>query len=204
MRETHNTIRNTNSWDKAVDLLYELKTKYKKFVKLAFVFQKDNYLDFNTLSKFMKKEGIPIDILCYSSGGMGQPGSEDCPDYKDGIDNVLRELPADLIGEDKIKYLKLVKNKIEGKLKSQKCIVPSFKFMVDAKGNVYPCSAWEKPVGNVLKAKSFSDIWKSYSNLRKKIRQGNHPWCIKCRSCELTINSVVGLGYLKKRLKKFI
>ena len=214
MRENHNRIRGTNSWDKAIGLLYELKAVHGKNAKLAFVFQKGNYADLKTIALFMKKEGIPVDVLCYCSGGMGQPSEGSTRsiegidgaliadmDYSAELSRALGEIPEGLLGREKMEYLRLIEKKTAGKVDKQKCQVPNFKFMVDASGGVYPCSAWEKTVGNVLEQENFNVVWNSYRGLRKQIRSGNHPRCINCRSCELVINYVTGLNYLKKVFK---
>ena len=53
-----------------------------------------------------------------------------------------------------------------------------FAFSVSVNGEVFPCCAWNKPIGNI-KEKTFSAIWESAEakEIRKKIRAKQCPMC---------------------------
>ncbi len=202
MRDTHNFLRGVNTWDASVDLMFTLKNQYNKDVVVSFVVQQGNYKELRTMTEFFNRQGILNYILCYSSGGMGQPSFK--PNYQNELQYVLDNIKQYNFREEQIEYLNLVKTKFNPLLAEQKCIAPNIKLMIDGKGNVYPCSAWQSPVGNIFEHKNFQDLWQSYSNLRQVIRSGQHKRCAECTSCELIPNFVYGHNFNKKVFKHLI
>jgi len=205
MRDTHNNLRGLDCWDKAVDLVYELKFKYKKNVAVSTVIQKDNESDFPILSAFLKNFGIIQYILCYSSGGMGQP--EKASDYSSHIKKISKNPQDYHLRYEQSQYINLINDKFDGKIKKQDCLSLYKKLMIDAQGNVFSCSAWSKPIGNLFKEQNLKNIWIGSRPLRDSIRSQNVDRCVRCRSCEIISNYVYGKGFfaqLNKRIKKIL
>lgn len=197
LEKTHDTLRDMKgAWNRAVNILFELKKRYNKEVSVSFVLQEKNYKEFKLLHEFLNNFEIPLYILCYSSGGMGQPKNKG--DYSSAVKYLLEQNSSYLKVEQR-EYLNLILNKFLKHPLKQCCITPNIKFMIGGKGDLYPCSAWDKPIGNVLN-QSLEQIWRRYSNLRKQIFQGNHHYCEKCVSCELINNFVSGNPYIFKTL----
>lgn len=201
LKKTHDSLRNKKgAWDNAVDMLFELKKKFHKEVSVSFVLQDENYKEFKAIYSFFNNFQIPVYLLCYSSGGMGQP--EQKKDCITAIRYTLEKNNSCLRTEQK-EYLNLILNKLTKSVAGQSCLSPAIKFMVSGDGSLYPCSAWNHPLGNLLQ-QSLTSIWKTYSTLRKSIRAGKEGHCIQCVSCELTNNFVNGWAFNKKVLDRLV
>ena len=142
--------------------------------------------------------------MCYNTGGMGQPDS--VMRYEDKIEYILQNKEKYKLREEQLEYLNLVVKTFKKEVKNQKCFGPNHKIMIDAKGNVYPCSAWSEGIANIHDYKTFKELWNlpAYKNLRIKMKKGTNEFCQNCHSCELTNNFVLGNSYNKKLAKRFI
>ncbi|MFA6888685.1 MAG: SPASM domain-containing protein, partial [Candidatus Woesearchaeota archaeon] len=200
MEKTHDSLRGVTCWSKNMDLLFELKNKYNKDVNIGFVVQEKNKLDFKPLTHMLKDMGIHAHVMCFNAGGMGQP--EIKQNYTASLKYLLDTKKEQILRDEQIAYLTLVYNKFNTFTPKQRCDGPNTKLMIDSKGNIFPCSAWNKPIGNILKSSSFENIWNSYKPLRQQIIKGNHDYCKKCTSCELTNNFVRGKEYCKNVMRR--
>ena len=200
MEKTHDELRGVTCWSKNMDLLFELKHKYHKDVNIGFVVQEKNKDDFKPLTSMLKDIGIHAHIMCFNAGGMGQP--EIKQDYTSTLKYLLDHKNELILRDEQVEYLQLVYHKLNIEAIKQRCDGPNTKLMIDSKGNIFPCSAWNKPIGNILEVSSFKEVWNSYKPLRQQIINGNHEYCKKCTSCELTNNFIRGKQYCKAVLKR--
>jgi len=196
--QTHDKIRGVKgSWDRCMQAL-----KDPKVMHVNFVVQKDNYKEIGKMCDIVNSLGKTMTLFFYcDSGDLGQP-EDNAPRLMNAV-QLKRQI--ELAKKQYVRnsrYYDYCYNKwLKGSPKKQPCVSVYFKFMVDEKGNVYPCSHFNKSVGNLLK-QDMSEIWASYRDLRKTIRKGNYDFCRDCYSTELNCNFVTSFTEYPKMLLK--
>jgi len=163
-----------------------------KVAGINFVVQKDNYTLIDEMYKLAEKYNTELVPFFYcSEGALGQPENEEMREFdleklEKTIETIKKKSPGMTC------YAEHCFEKIKGNIKKQKCIVPYTKMMIDETGNVFPCSHFDKPIGNILE-KPLKQIWEESKGLREQIRRGEYEHCKNCFSNELNRNFVLSL-----------
>lgn len=187
--EVHDKIRGVNgSFAKIENLL----KNSDKVAGINFVVQKDNYTLIDDMFKLAEKYNTELVPFFYcSEGALGQPDNETAREFnleklKKTVETIKRKSPGMTC------YVEHCFEKIKGTVKKQKCIVPYTKLMVNEAGNVFPCSHFDKPIGNMIE-NPLKQIWEESRDLREQIRRGEYEYCKNCFSNELNKNFVLSL-----------
>jgi radical SAM protein with 4Fe4S-binding SPASM domain len=176
-------------------------------VRLNFVIQADNYKELVDYCKLAKKLGVEGSFIPVTLDLDGQPH---LPENLAKYDlNVLREqiegaMKTGLIQKEPA-FMKNFFDRTKAGPSPQKCLAPYRCILIFNNGDVYPCGAFDKPVGNLSLDKKFIDIWNNYEGLRKQVWEGKYTFCDKCVYADIsnrrTLLSAIA-PYLRRRFLK--
>src|SRR3989344_7290204 len=205
--ETHDKIRRIKgSFDRAVKTVEMAKERGCK-VHLNFVVQTDNYLEMVDYCKLAKKLGVMASFIPVSLDLDAQPHMSeelvkfDIPLLKQQVEEVLK---TGVVLNSSAAMRNFFTRKQEGG-SPQKCLAPYRCILVFNNGDVYPCGAFNKPVGRLTIDKSFKDIWRDYQGTRKQIAAGKYAFCDTCVYGDLSTRNTIltsVMPYLKRSFLK--
>jgi len=194
--ELHDQIRNvTGSWKRAVETFKQLrKLRNSRFnVFFGMTLQPSNMNGFDETFLSVNREigrvrynDFHINLIQKSRhyyGNIDAQGFEDKQKLWMQLDYIIklrRNYFFSPIGFLERRYQHLIKIYLEKNKTPIPCQALSVSFFMDPVGNVYPCSIYDKVIGNI---KDFDyDIYKLWDTayrykLREEIREGNCPHC---------------------------
>lgn len=183
--EVHDKIRGVKgSFERCIRAL----ETSRKIDTINFTVQRDNQEYVEDMYRLAGKYGVHLTPFFYCEGGrLGQP-SNNALRAGTGMEAavaVMRRHNPTLYY-----YTEMCLQKARGGGYKKGCIVPHMKFMIDTQGNVYPCSHFDRPIGNIFE-KDLEAIWAENRELRAKIRKGEYEWCRTCFSMETMMNFVM-------------
>lgn len=194
--DIHNSIRNLPGlWDKAVETFARLRVlRSRSFsVFLGWTLQAANWDKFDeTFSAVKEKirdirhDEFHINIAHTSghyymntdSAGIGDPGK--ALNEFNRIVGLRRHNIFDPVAVIEKRYQDLCNSFIKNKKTPVPCQALSASFFMDPSGTVYPCSIFDKPLGNIRDfGYSLPLLWNSGERrlLRQEISKGNCPHC---------------------------
>lgn len=197
---THDKIRGVKgSWRRAVKTVQKL-IKRRKNVRINFVIQRDNYKELKQMFKFCKKRNIQFIPFFCNLCGLGQESDKNL--IKFDLNKLNKEITiwkndTSFLSLAHFYYMNFVLKKLERKIKKQKCMQPHINLTIRSNGDVYPCSSFDKSIGNIFK-NSLETIWRKSKVLRRNIRQGSYEFCNNCISICLVENLAFELSYYVK------
>jgi MoaA/NifB/PqqE/SkfB family radical SAM enzyme len=195
--EIHDKIRGVKgSFDRCIKAL----ETSKKISTINFTLQRDNQEYVEEMYRLARKYDVHLTPFFYCEGGrLGQPSDKSlrAGDGMEAAVGTIRRYDPTLYY-----YTEMCLRKAKGIEYGKGCIVPHMKFMIDASGNVYPCSHFDRPIGNIFE-EDLESIWEENRELRAKIRRGEYEWCRGCFSMENMMNFVMNpRTYLPLLLRK--
>lgn len=194
--QTHDEIRGMpGSWDRAVETFAQLrKLRNSKFnVFFGMTLQSSNMTKFHETFESANKRlenvrygDFHINLIQYSRhyyNNIENAGSEDRQKLREQVSFITglrRDYLDDAIGFLEKRYHHLAEIYLCKKQTPIPCQALSASFFMDPAGNVYPCSIYDKILGNI---KDYDyNIYKLWSSIsrnesRKEILKGNCPQC---------------------------
>lgn len=189
--ETHDHIRGVKgSWIKAWNAI-DTFIQHGIEPAVNFVMQSSNYTELPELCRIAIKHHVKrVNLLPVNLGGFSQAERES--------ENRLRRFDLVLLKKSLFEayetgvlmnseeFLKLIIRKIRGEKIRFRCVLQSIRYLVSSDGNVYLCSVYSHPIGNLYK-QSFREIvegeaaWK----IRDLCLKGECPYWDVCLSQEL-------------------
>lgn len=195
-RQLHNEIRNTaGSWDKAVETFERLRSlRNKRFnVFFGMTLQPSNMNSFDETFKSVNKQIGGLDYrdfhinLIHNSGhyygNIRATNSLFGQELWNQMNRIMRLRNLSLfspVGFLERQYQHLAKIYLGKNISPVPCQAFSASFFMDPGGNVYPCSIYDRKIGNI--ADFDYNIYKLWDislrhKLREEIRQGKCPQC---------------------------
>jgi len=190
-KEIHDKIRGVSgSFEKSIESFKRLKgLKNRSFnVYLGLTLSRFNVglLDdvYDELAQHgINKDNLHVNIFHSSGHYYGNKGSGNTIDMNKRIANDLKKVKRGLTGPVSYlerKYIKLARRYLETGQTPLKCRALSVSCFMDPCGNVYPCSIFDKKIGNIRKYNyDLRSVWKSdeAKKIRKLVLQGKCPQC---------------------------
>ncbi|MBI4101552.1 MAG: radical SAM protein [Candidatus Nealsonbacteria bacterium] len=205
--ETHEKIRKMpGSFERAIKTIEMAKERGIK-VHLNFVVQSDNYLEMADYCNLAKKLGVLASFIPVSLDLDAQPHMPERLNQFDVrlLKEQIQKIKESGVAMNSAAALENFISRTERGSAPQKCLAPYRCILVFNHGQVYPCGAFDKPVGDLVLGKKFKDIWREYRGLRQQVASGKYSFCDKCTYGDLSnrqtlLTSV--LPYLKRRFLK--
>lgn len=195
-RELHDKIRNMpGAWLKAVETFRRLRTyRSRNFnVFLGMTLQPANLNSvaetIRTVDKQIGNVGygdFHVNILQHSSHYYDNAETARFGDGRAAwaslrkIHGLRRSSPVDVIGHLERRYQRLARKYLESGRTPVPCQALSSSFFMDPGGNVYPCSIYDKKIGNIMDFDfEIGKLWSSAlrSRVREEIRKELCPHC---------------------------
>ena len=183
--QLHDQIRGVSgTWKKAI-------ATYKGFRKLrgveayiGFTISHLNYTKIpSTLAELkrvvpaLKIEDVHFNIVQESEHYLSNKGTLKKAPIEGAIDYVLaHKHKSGIIGMMENVYLKKAKEYLKTGKTPLPCKALTSSCFIDPDGEVYPCSAWSRPLGN-LREQSIKQIWDNASSVWNKVRKNQCPQC---------------------------
>jgi len=207
--ETHEKIRRMKgSFERAVKTVKMAKER-GCLVHLNFVVQTDNYLEMVEYCHLAKKLGVLASFIPVSLDLDAQPHmSESLNQYNISLlrQQITEAMKTGAVMNDMASLENFLTRTEKGPA-PQRCLAPYRCILIFNHGQVYPCGAFDKPVGTLSFDHSFKDIWRDYHELRKQVASGKYAFCDKCTYGDLSNRQTIltsVLPYLKRRFLKTI
>jgi Fe-coproporphyrin III synthase len=195
-KDTHDRIRGIpGSWDKAIETFARLRAfRNNRFnVFMGMTLQNENMAEFhrtfesvnNRLGK-IKYEDFHINLIQYSKhyyNNIENTGSEDRRVLREQLRIIAKTRPAYPVNPTLFlekRYLRLADKYLSEGQTPIPCQALSSSFFMDPSGNIYPCAAYDKTIGNI---KDYNyNIYKLWdesprNKIRKDIARGSCPHC---------------------------
>lgn len=205
--ETHDKIRGIKgAFERAIKTI-EIAKKNGCTPRLNFVIQKDNYLELIDYCKLAKELGVEASFIPVSLDLDGQPHLPEALaqyDIAELKEQIMGAMETGVVQRDPAFMDNFFRRTKEGP-SPQKCLAPYRCILIFNNGDVYPCGAFDKPVGNLSMDREFKDIWKEYEGLRKQVWAGKYKFCDKCVYGDIWNRKTIlaaALPYLKRRFSK--
>lgn len=217
-RQVHERLRNVEgSWERAVGTFRQLRNLRSRRFEVFFgmTLQPENRLSFKETLREVDREiggvrarDFHVNLIQHSqhyygnTEKIGQMVRDVLREELERISALRDDFPLSPVGLLERRYQRLAGEYLEKGLCPLPCQALSASFFMDPTGNVYPCSVYDRPIGNI---KDFDyDIrilWdtKYRKQIREEIRQGSCPQC--WTPCEAYQSILASLLPLKRRIK---
>ncbi len=195
-RQVHEQLRNVEgSWLRAVETFRQLrKLRSRRFeVFFGMTLQPENKFSFPQTIREVDKEigavktrDFHINLMQRSEhyyGNAEMAESQDTDGLWESFERIARlrdDFPLSPVGLLERSYQRLSRKYLDKRVTPLPCQALSASFFMDPSGNVYPCSIYDKPLGNIADFDyDIRMLWDTEyrRRSRKEIRQGSCPQC---------------------------